>query len=46
MKVFEANIIYHLFDQFTEYVKQVEEERKREALKAVVFPCLLKVRLF
>lgn len=28
IKIFTANIIYHLFDQFTEYVKTCVEERK------------------
>lgn len=27
IKIFTAEIIYHLFDQFTEYVKECKEER-------------------
>ena len=28
IKIFTADIIYHLFDNFTEYVKQCQDERK------------------
>ena len=41
VKIFTANIIYHLFDEFTEYVKQCQENRKADT--KAVFPCILKV---
>ena len=43
IKVFTANIIYHLFDSFTEYVKQCKDERKMEAGNKAVFPCILDI---
>jgi translation initiation factor 5B len=43
IKVFTANIIYHLFDQFTEYVKKCKEERKSDEGSKAVFPCLLEM---
>mmetsp|Transcript_30581 Transcript_30581/g.30067 ORF Transcript_30581/g.30067 Transcript_30581/m.30067 type:complete len:261 (+) Transcript_30581:1-783(+) len=38
IKIFEADIIYHLFDQFTDYVKECEEERKEDEGVQAVFP--------
>ena len=43
IKIFTANIIYHLFDQFVEYVKKCKEERKSEEGTKAVFPCLLEM---
>ena len=43
IKVFTANIIYHLFDQFTEHVKKCREERKTDQGSKAVFPCLLEM---
>lgn len=45
VKIFSADIIYHLFDRFTEYVKQIrEEERAAEGKgKEAIFPCVLKI---
>ena len=42
IKIFEADIIYHLFDMFTEYVKNCKAERKGVKSKAV-YPCVLKI---
>jgi len=42
VKIFCANIIYHLFKMFTDYVAQVREQRKKDEGKAAVFPCILK----
>jgi len=43
VKIIQADIIYHLFDQFTKYVEQFTED-KREAVKDVaVFPCVLTI---
>ena len=36
IKIFSANIIYHLFDSFTEYVKKCKEDRKIEIGRAHV----------
>lgn len=43
VKIFTADIIYHLFDQFTAYMTMINEERRREAGSIAVFPCLLKI---
>lgn len=42
IKIFTANIIYHLFDSFTAYQKQMLEQRRSEASANAVFPCVLK----
>jgi len=42
VKIFTANIIYHLFDRFTEYIAEIREEKKRNEGKLAVFPCILK----
>jgi hypothetical protein len=44
VRIFTADIIYHLFDQFTAYLKQVKEEEQEAAKLTAVFPCRLKVR--
>ena len=41
--IFSANIIYHLFDKFTAHMKEVEEQRRRDAAPMAVFPCILKM---
>lgn len=38
IKIFKADIIYHLFDQFTEYVEQCVKERKGSEGAKAVFP--------
>lgn len=40
IKIFTANIIYHLFDAFTEYVKKCKDERKAEDGAKAVFPAI------
>ncbi|XP_071036150.1 eukaryotic translation initiation factor 5B-like [Parasteatoda tepidariorum] len=43
IKIFHANIIYHLFDMFVNYRTEIKE-RNREMYKSVaVFPCKLKI---
>ncbi|GAA6020658.1 hypothetical protein JCM10207_007813 [Rhodosporidiobolus poonsookiae] len=42
IKIFKADIIYHLFDQFTAYHAQTVEEKKASAADKAVFPCRLK----
>jgi translation initiation factor 5B len=41
VKLFTAEIIYHLFDAFTAYKKEMSEQRKRESAANAVFPCIL-----
>lgn len=43
VKIFTADIIYHLFDQFQKYMDNFKEEKKREASVEAVFPCRLKI---
>jgi len=43
IKIFTANIIYHLFDSFTEYVDKCRNERKSDEGSKAVFPCLLEM---
>ena len=42
VKVFSADIIYHLMDMFTKFVEEVREERKLKEGKDAIFPCVLK----
>lgn len=43
IKIFEAKIIYHLFDSFTEYVKECQDARVNAGSKDAVFPCALEI---
>ncbi|XP_073136066.1 uncharacterized protein [Henckelia pumila] len=43
VKIFIADIIYHLFDQFKAYIDNLKEEKKKEASEEAVFPCVLKI---
>jgi translation initiation factor 5B len=43
VKIFSANIIYHLFDSFTAYQQQLLEQKKKEAAGSAVFPCVLHI---
>ncbi|KAL4860126.1 Eukaryotic translation initiation factor 5B [Chlorella vulgaris] len=43
VRIFTADIIYHLFDQFTAYLKTVKEEEQEAAKLTAVFPCVLKI---
>ena len=38
IKIFTANIIYHLFDKFKAYVNQIKEDRKLKEGKGANFP--------
>jgi translation initiation factor 5B len=42
VKIFTADIIYHLFDAFTKHMEQLAEARKEESKLLAVFPCVLK----
>ncbi|KAJ2904371.1 Eukaryotic translation initiation factor 5B [Zalerion maritima] len=41
IKIFTAEIIYHLFDQFTAHMRQMLEKKKEDAKLLAVFPCVL-----
>ncbi|KAF3974364.1 hypothetical protein CMV_002293 [Castanea mollissima] len=43
VKIYDADIIYHLFDQFTAHINAFKEEKKKEAADEAVFPCVLKI---
>ncbi|CAN0861664.1 Eukaryotic translation initiation factor 5B [Linum grandiflorum] len=43
VKIFVADIIYHLFDQFKAYIDVLKEEKKKEAANEAVFPCVLEI---
>ena len=43
VRIFTADIIYHLFDQFTAYMNSVKEEKRKDASEEAVFPCVLKI---
>ncbi|KAJ6852308.1 eukaryotic translation initiation factor 5B-like [Iris pallida] len=43
VRIFEADIIYHLFDQFKAYIDNLREEKKKESAEEAVFPCVLKI---
>lgn len=41
VKIFTADIIYHLFDNFTAHMNQFKEQRKEETKHFAVFPCII-----
>ena len=41
IKIFTAEIIYHLFDQFTEYVQKCKNERTSKGNVDAIYPCVL-----
>ncbi|KAI5851037.1 hypothetical protein BZA05DRAFT_57046 [Tricharina praecox] len=41
VKIFSAEIIYHLFDNFTAHQKEMLEAQRLEAAAQAVFPCIL-----
>lgn len=43
IKIFKADIIYHLFDQFTAYHSTLMEQKKKDMAPQAVFPCILKI---
>jgi translation initiation factor 5B len=42
VKIFTADIIYHLFDAFTKHMSILAEQRKEESKLLAVFPCVLR----
>ncbi|KAI1297959.1 hypothetical protein F5Y03DRAFT_275863 [Xylaria venustula] len=43
IKIFTADIIYHLFDSFTKHMEEQLEKKKEESKLLAVFPCVLNV---
>lgn len=43
VRIFTADIIYHLFDQFTRFYSEFEERKRAEAQEVAVFPCVVKI---
>jgi len=41
VKIFTADIIYHLFDDFTEHMAKLAEQKKEDSKLLAVFPCVL-----
>lgn len=42
VKIFTADIIYHLFDAFTKHMDDLAAQKKEESKMHAVFPCVLK----
>jgi len=43
VKIFQADIIYHLFDRFTEYQAELVRQKKEQFRSIAVFPCKLRI---
>ena len=43
VRIFHAEIIYHLFDQFSRFMETLKRDRQAEAKDIAVFPCILKI---
>ncbi|XP_062514621.1 eukaryotic translation initiation factor 5B-like [Corticium candelabrum] len=43
VKIFTADIIYHLFDQFTAYREEYKQRKQEEYRHIAVFPCKLRI---
>ncbi|KIO03041.1 hypothetical protein M404DRAFT_1001668 [Pisolithus tinctorius Marx 270] len=43
IRIFKADIIYHLFDAFTAYNNEIMEAKRRDAAPQAVWPCRLKI---
>ena len=43
VKIFRADIIYHLFDQFTAYQENLKRQKREQFKNVAVFPCKLRV---
>lgn len=43
VRIFTADIIYHLFDQFTRFMEQLQEKRREDAAAIAVFPSIVKI---
>lgn len=43
IRIFTADIIYHLFDRFQEYHAAMTEQKRKDQAGSAVFPCVLKM---
>ncbi|KZC06988.1 Eukaryotic translation initiation factor 5B [Dufourea novaeangliae] len=43
VKIFQADIIYHLFDKFTAYRDELKQRKRDENKHIAVFPCKLRI---
>jgi translation initiation factor 5B len=43
VRIMTADIIYHLFDQFTRFMAELGEQRRAEASAVAVFPSIIKI---
>ncbi|KAJ2771223.1 eukaryotic translation initiation factor 5B, partial [Coemansia nantahalensis] len=43
VRVFKADIIYHLFDMYTAHAASIVEQKKQESAPQAVFPCMLRM---
>merc|ERR1712232_2943 len=43
VKIMTADIIYHLFDSFTAYMKEIEDQRRTENRAEAVFPVIMRI---
>ncbi|KAF4529430.1 hypothetical protein B566_EDAN003526 [Ephemera danica] len=43
VKIFQADIIYHLFDQFTAHREQLRQSKRQQFKNIAVFPCKLRI---
>lgn len=43
VKIFSADIIYHLFDKFTAYREELKQKKREEFKHIAVFPCKLRI---
>jgi translation initiation factor 5B len=43
VQIFEAEIIYHLFDMFSDYMQKLRDTKKAQAKDVAVFPCEFRI---
>lgn len=43
VKIFQADIIYHLFDSFMKYRDELKQKKRDEFKDIAVFPCKLRI---
>jgi len=44
VRIFTADIIYHLFDKFTKYMDELKAKKRAEASAVAVWPCILRIK--
>ena len=43
VKIFQADIIYHLFDRFMAYRDELKQKKRKEFENTAIFPCKLRI---